>query len=660
MTVTDALTNTTTFSYDIDDLVSIADPLGRTTTRFLDAAGRLLSVTDPLAEVTRYTLDPLNEVTSAIDPQGNSTTFSYDGNGDLLSVTDANSHTTNYGYDTMDRLISRTDPLGNTESYVYDAAGNLSSFTDRRGKLTSYSYDNLSRRTFAGFNTHAGPTYDSTITYNYDAGNRLSSVVDSVAGTITPTFDGLDRLTQEVSSQGTVSYAYDAADRRTSMTVTGQTAVDYSYDNANRLTQITRGTPTVLFTYDNANRRSTLTLPNGVEMSYSYDYGSELTGITYANGSTTLGTLTYGYDLAGRRTSLGGSYAQTELPMPVSNSSYNANNQLVQWGTASLYYDANGNMTSDGTNSYTWNARNQLASMNFGSASFQYDAYGRRTGKTVSSVTTNYLYDGANSVQELSGTTVTANLLTGLGIDERFTRADSSGTANFLTDALGSSVSLTDGSASTLASYAYDPFGNTAITSGSSTNPYQYTGRENDGTGVEYYRARYYSPTLQRFLSEDPFESYGTRNTYEYASANPINRIDPTGNSDLVYNNANQTLTVLDGQGNMVGVYPAANNSASKTQPYIPTGFYNYAWHPPHRSGDAPDSDEGSNGIFIFNVPGCNGCGVHSGRVDHLGPYGPGYEYPTDGCIRTTDDATETIKSLVQSGDRLKHLLVLH
>jgi hypothetical protein len=145
-------------------------------------------------------------------------------------------------------------------------------------------------------------------------------------------------------------------------------------------------------------------------------------------------------------------YAQVNLPLAVSATEYNANNPLTTWGTANLYYDANGNMTSDGTNSYTWNARNQLASMNFNNASFQSDGYGRRTGKTISSATTNY-YDGANIVQELLGTTVTANLLSG-GIDEVFMRTDSNGAANFLTDALGSTIALTNSSGSTLATYS--------------------------------------------------------------------------------------------------------------------------------------------------------------------------------------------------------------
>ena len=531
LTATDPLSHKTSFAYDSGDLVSITDPLNRTVTRFLDAAGRLVTVTNPLGQSTRNAYDALNEITNVTDAAGNSTSFTYDGNGNLLSVTDANSHATTYTYDSMDRLLTRTDPLTNIERYQYDAAGNLSQFTDRRGKAATYTYDSLNRKTLAGFGTVSGTpsTYDSTITYSYDAGNRLIGTVDSVTGTITPTYDKLDRLISEQTPQGTVSYTFDLAGRRTQKTVAGQAGVNYAYDNGNRLTQISQGSATVSFGYDGGNRRTSLTLPNGIVMSYSYDNASELTGITYTNGGTTLGTLTYAYDLAGRRTGMGGTAAQTALPLAVSTTAYNANNQLTAWGTASLYYDPNGNMTSDGVNSLVWSARNQMSSMNSSAVSFQYDPYGRRSGKTVVGVTTNYLYDGANVAQEISGGSPIANLLSG-GTDEVFTRTDSSGTANFLTDALGSTLALTDGSGSTVASYAYEPFGNTTVTSGSSTNSYEYTGRENDGTGVYFYRARYYSPNLQRFVSEDPIGlKGGDVNFYAYAHQNPVNLIDPFG-----------------------------------------------------------------------------------------------------------------------------------
>src|SRR5229473_8598891 len=111
-----------------------------------------------------------------------------------------------------------------------------------------------------------------------------------------------------------LSYAYDAAGRRTSMNVSGQTAVSYSFDNANRLTQIGQGSANVSFGYDNDSRRNTLTLPNGVSMNYGYDAASQLTSITYKNGLTTIGNLTYAYDLVGRRTGVGGSYARANAP----------------------------------------------------------------------------------------------------------------------------------------------------------------------------------------------------------------------------------------------------------------------------------------------------------------------------------------------------------
>jgi RHS repeat-associated protein len=179
-------------------------------------------------------------------------------------------------------------------------------------------------------------------------------------------------------------------------------------------------------------------------------------------------------------------------------------------------------------NTYIWNARNQLIAINGGSmtASFTYDALWRRQSKTVNGASTEFFYDGLTLVQELGGSTVT--LLTGLGIDEYLTRTDATGTRTLLTDALGSTVALSDPAGAVQSEYTYEPFGATTETS-PDANPFQYTGRENDGTGLYYYRARYYHPGRQRFLKEDPIRFSGGVNFYTYAGNNPIMNSDPFG-----------------------------------------------------------------------------------------------------------------------------------
>jgi RHS repeat-associated protein len=251
----------------------------------------------------------------------------------------------------------------------------------------------------------------------------------------------------------------------------------------------------------------------------------------YRNALGLLGDLTYQYDPAGNRVSVGGSFARTLLPSRVNSAAYDAANQQLTFGDKTMTFDANGNLTSDGTSTYAWNARNQLIGLDGGvTARFSYDGRGRRQRRTIGTSGTDFLYDGLTPVQEQDGSTILVTLLGGLGIDEVFSRTDSGGTRAFLTDGLGSTVALTDSAGTLQTDYTYEPFGRTAIGGTPNANPFQYTGRENDGTGLYYYRARYYSPTLQRFISEDPIEFYGGDvNLYTYVSNSPVDLADPTG-----------------------------------------------------------------------------------------------------------------------------------
>lgn len=536
LTATDPLGNTAQFVYDSGDLVEVRDPLSRVGKNFFDAAGRVIRTIDPAGRTTRYEYDPLNQLKKVTDALGGTTSFAYDPNGNLLSITDARGKVTSYTYDSMDRAATQTDPLQGASSvvgYEYDEAGQLKKITDRRGKVTTYSYDDLNRLKFIGFGTTVSggvTSYESSISYTLDAYGRITQAVDSGSGTITRAYDDLARTWSETTPQGTVGYAYDAAGRLVGKTVTGQSAASYAYDAADRLTTITQGSNVVGFGYDDADRRVSLTQPGGLLTEYGYDAASQLKSLTYKKGGITLGDLTYEYDDAGRRTKAGGSFARTLLPQALPSATHNDANRLTQRGAATLTYDAGGNLTSDGVNAYTWNARGQLASISGGvSASFQYDAFGRRSSKTVNGQTTAYLYDGMNVAQEQSGGVAVADMLTG-GVDEVFHRADTAGGHTLLRSGLGSAVALADGTGTVQTEYSYDPFGATAVTGAASGNASQYTGRENDATGLYYYRARYYSPALQRFISEDPLGfGGGDVNLYAYVGNDPVNYTDPSG-----------------------------------------------------------------------------------------------------------------------------------
>jgi RHS repeat-associated protein len=560
----DALGHVTRASYAGGDLSSLTDGLNRKTTIFTDAVGRVRSVADALNEPVYLSYDALDHVLSTTDAKGGVASLTYDPNGNVLTQVDQNLNTITFKYDVRNRLSTRIDALGQSSTQGYEPGGIANQNIDRKGQLSAVtSFDALGRAVQMGYGaTAASPTaFRSTVTNTWDAGNRLTKVVDSVSGTITRTYDDWDQLLTETTPQGSVSYTYDAGGRRSTMTVQGQPPVSYTWDAANRLTQIQQAAgaingnvaQTVKFAYDNANRRTSTTLANGIVASYTYDSANELTGITYTKSdSTVIGTLTYSYDAAGRRTSVGGTLANMQPGVPVASTTFDANNRLKTWGAQTLAYDANGNLVNDGTNTYTWDERNRLEAINGAvTASFQYDSAGRRIGKTVGGVSTSYLYDGANATQTQSGSTTTS-LLNGLGIDELYATLSGTQQSHVLADALGSTMALTNAAQAITGTYGYDAYGNTT-TSGVITS-WQYTGRENDGTGLYYYRARYYSPKLGRFIGEDPLGwASGQTNGYRYAGSNPISIADPSGHLNVVGQVGGSFVPGFGGEGYVGG-----------------------------------------------------------------------------------------------------------
>lgn len=535
LTVKNALNHVTTYTYDEGVIASVKDPLNRITTLYTDGVGRTVRVKDPLGNATQTAYDAMNRVTRSTDAIGNTVGYEYDANGNLTANIDQRMNRTTFVYDVMNRVQSRRDALGNVETFIYDAAGKLVRSTDRKGQVSGFNYDARNRRTQAGFGaTIANPTaYTSTTQYTYDAGKRLTQANSSSGGTVGRAYDGLDRLTSETTALGTVSYTYDAAGRKTTRSVPGQATTTYSWDNANRLTALTQGSLSMSFAYDNANRRTGVTLPNGVIETYAYDSAGQLIGITCIKGSTTLGDLTYTYGLDGRRIGIGGSFARTEMPPVIAATALNAINQLTQWDAQALSYDLNGNLVADGTYTYVWNAQNQLEQLlQSGTqiASYQYDPFGRRAQKVINGTTTRFLYDDANFVQERDGAnSITADVLTGMALDEVYSRTKTTGTSSFLTDHLGSVIAEADATGTVQTSYNYEPYGNTTQIGAASDNSQRYTAREQDVGHVYYYRARYLTTRNMRFAAEDPIGFAGGPNLYAYVSDAPTQQGDPRG-----------------------------------------------------------------------------------------------------------------------------------
>jgi len=170
-----------------------------------------------------------------------------------------------------------------------------------------------------------------------------------------------------------------------------------------------------------------------------------------------------------------------------------------------------------------------------GTVSFKYDIFGRRVQKTTPGGTTDYLYDGADAVEELDGVgTVVARYSQGLNIDEPFGMQRSGLTSFFNGDGLGSVTSLTNATGSLAQTYTFDSFGKQTASDGLLTNPFRFTGRDFDSeTALLYLRARYLDSANGRFLREDPVYIWSRipseLNAYTYARNRPISLVDPLG-----------------------------------------------------------------------------------------------------------------------------------
>jgi RHS repeat-associated protein len=215
---------------------------------------------------------------------------------------------------------------------------------------------------------------------------------------------------------------------------------------------------------------------------------------------------------------------------------YQPYNRITATATATMSYNANGNLVqkTEGSTTwqYTWDYENRMTQAANGTATaeYSYDALGRRIRRVVAATgeETKFIYDGLDVVMDDDTTTGVTKYQNGLGIDDKLSLKNGGVTKYFLADHLGSTVALTDASGVATETANYDSFGNQTT---NLSSRYQYTGREYDSfSGFYYYRARWYDADIGRFISEDPIGfSGGSINLYAYVNNNPAKARDPLG-----------------------------------------------------------------------------------------------------------------------------------
>lgn len=491
-----------------------------------DAGGRATKLQTALgtaeqADEATSTYTASGQVDTATDGEGNRTTYEYDGHGRLKR--------TRYPVAAKGANASSTSDY---EEFGYDAGGNVVSRRNRADETASYTYDALGRVTLKNL-----PGSEPDATYGYDNLSRLVSA--SQAGqTVTFAYDALGRKLSEANPRGTIGSQYDLAGRRTRMTYPDGFFVEHDYLTTGEMTAIRENGANVLasFTYDAQGRRTSLVRGNGTSTSYSYDAASRLASLSLdLTGTTHDLALSFSHNPASQivgRTASNDAYSWTGHGNGDLGYAPNGLNQMTTRGASPVTHDTKGNMTADGQDRvFTFSSENLLTKYtvpsNGGVGTLGYDPLMRMQDSNLGKPSWRaFVWDGQTLVAEHDSGGLVGKHVHGPGQDEPLLTIARDGRRFWMhADERGSVVGMSNPDGTMRNMNRYDEYGRTNDGAGR----FLYTGQIQFSPDLLYYRARFYSPSIGRFVQADPIGYGDGMNMYGYVGGDPVNFTDPSG-----------------------------------------------------------------------------------------------------------------------------------
>jgi RHS repeat-associated protein len=553
---------TTTYLYDgLNDLIGVSQ------------GTRTICQINSVWYYRCFQYDSLGRMTRATTPESGTVNYTYDSDstcgtskGDLVKRVDARGIRTCHAYDSRHRLTSNTySDATPTANYYYDQSSyNSLTITNGLGERTgmsdgsgesAWSFDAMGRMVKQE-KTIAGVTRSISYAYNFDGSVATLTYPDGRG--MNYTYNSNGQAVSVVGSGGfnwAVNTTYAAHGALASM-INGQsstfTGVTYSVNYNNRLlpssisASSSNGTALNLAYgyFPNANVETiTNSVDNGRTATYGYD---SLNRINSASTQATSGADCWGqtvpstgYDRYGNLLTINVS----KCTAPTLSVSVNAKNQITNTGFS---YDASGNETADGTNTYTWDAESRMTSG--ADVTYTFDGSGERVKDSSPKL---YWYGQDGSVLEetdASGNYINAYVyFDGM----RVGWITPTITDLYYSDALGSEHTITNDTGHVCYDADFYPFGGEHAYTSNCVQNYKFAGMERDSaTGFDHTMFRQYSSNVGRWISPDPLQAGAVSlanpqswNMYAYVVNNPTNFVDPLGLCDLNGANVDGTVT---------------------------------------------------------------------------------------------------------------------